>query len=66
MIPHDTHSHIGSLLFEGIDQIDLPGRWRCCRVSQCGLSPMRPIPNAAYPQRNLPHLRQDSSAGLAT
>ena len=25
MIPHDTHLHIGSLLFEGIDQIDLTG-----------------------------------------
>ena len=25
MIPHDAHLHIGSLLFEGIDQIDLTG-----------------------------------------
>jgi hypothetical protein len=25
MIPHDTHLHIGSLLFQGIDQIDLTG-----------------------------------------
>ena len=25
MIRHDTHLHIGSLLFEGIDQIDLTG-----------------------------------------
>ena len=25
MIPHDTHLQIGSLLFEGIDQIDLTG-----------------------------------------
>jgi len=25
MIPHDTHLHIGSLWFEGIDQIDLTG-----------------------------------------
>jgi cyclohexyl-isocyanide hydratase len=25
MIPHDTHLNIGSLLFEGIDQIDLTG-----------------------------------------
>jgi cyclohexyl-isocyanide hydratase len=25
MIPHDTHLHIGSLLFEGVDQIDLTG-----------------------------------------
>jgi cyclohexyl-isocyanide hydratase len=25
MIPHETHLHIGSLLFEGLDQIDLTG-----------------------------------------
>jgi hypothetical protein len=25
MIPQDTHLHIGSLLFEGLDQIDLTG-----------------------------------------
>src|ERR1700686_2506435 len=25
MIPHDTHLQIGSLLFEGVDQIDLTG-----------------------------------------
>jgi hypothetical protein len=25
MIPHDTHLQIGSLLFEGLDQIDLTG-----------------------------------------
>ena len=25
MITHDTHLHIGSFLFEGIDQIDLTG-----------------------------------------
>jgi cyclohexyl-isocyanide hydratase len=25
MIPHETHLSIGSLLFEGVDQIDLTG-----------------------------------------
>ena len=25
MIPHDVHLHICSLLFEGLDQIDLTG-----------------------------------------
>jgi hypothetical protein len=25
MIPHDVHLQIGSLLFEGLDQIDLTG-----------------------------------------
>ena len=25
MIPHDAHLQIGSLLFEGLDQIDLTG-----------------------------------------
>jgi cyclohexyl-isocyanide hydratase len=38
MIPHDTHLHIGSLLFEGIDQIDLTGPFE---VLSC-------IPNATY------------------
>jgi cyclohexyl-isocyanide hydratase len=25
MVPHETHLQIGSLLFEGLDQIDLTG-----------------------------------------
>jgi cyclohexyl-isocyanide hydratase len=29
MIPHDAHLHIGSLLFEGIDQIEASG---ACRI----------------------------------
>lgn len=43
MIPHDTHLHIGSLLFEGIDQIDLTG----------------PFEVLSRPERDLSHLRQD-------
>src|SRR6516225_4830213 len=38
MIPHDTHLHIGSLLFEGIDQIDLTGPFDV----------LSRIPNATY------------------
>jgi cyclohexyl-isocyanide hydratase len=38
MIPHDTHLNIGSLLFEGIDQIDLTGPFEV----------LSRIPNATY------------------
>jgi cyclohexyl-isocyanide hydratase len=38
MIPHDTHLHIGSLLFEDIDQIDLTGPFEV----------LSRIPNATY------------------
>ncbi len=38
MIPHDAHLHIGSLLFEGIDQIDLTGPFEV----------LSRIPNATY------------------
>lgn len=38
MIPHDTHLRIGSLLFEGMDQIDLTGPFEV----------LSRIPNATY------------------
>jgi cyclohexyl-isocyanide hydratase len=38
MIPHEAHLHIGSLLFEGIDQIDLTGPFEV----------LSRIPNATY------------------
>jgi cyclohexyl-isocyanide hydratase len=38
MIPHDTHLHIGSLLFEGVDQIDLTGPFEV----------LSRIPNSTY------------------
>jgi cyclohexyl-isocyanide hydratase len=38
MIPHHTHLHIGSLLFDGIDQIDLTGPFEV----------LSRIPNATY------------------
>ena len=38
MIPHNTHLHIGSLVFEGIDQIDLTGPFEV----------LSRIPNSTY------------------
>jgi cyclohexyl-isocyanide hydratase len=63
MIPHDTHLHIGSLLFEGIDQIDLTGPFEV----------LSRIPNATYriygktaaPVRDLKGLRLAPDAALA-
>ena len=62
MIPHDTHLHIGSLLFEGVDQIDLTGPFEV---------PSR-IPNSTYriygkttaPVRDLKGLRLTPDAAL--
>jgi cyclohexyl-isocyanide hydratase len=63
MIPHDTHLHIGSLLFEGIDQIDLTRPFEV----------LSRIPNATYriygktaaPVRDLRGLRLTPDATLA-
>jgi cyclohexyl-isocyanide hydratase len=63
MIPHDTHLHIGSLLFEGIDQIDLTGPFEV----------LSRIPNATYriygktaaPVRDLKGLRLTPDVTLA-
>lgn len=63
MIPHDTHLQIGSLLFEGIDQIDLTGPFEV----------LSRIPNATYriygktiaPVRDLKGLRLTPDAVLA-
>jgi cyclohexyl-isocyanide hydratase len=63
MIPHDTHLHIGSLLFEGVDQIDLTGPFEV----------LSRIPNATYriygktvaPVRDLKGLRLTPDAALA-
>jgi cyclohexyl-isocyanide hydratase len=62
MIPHDTHLHIGSLVFEGIDQIDLTGPFEV----------LSRIPNATYriygktaaPVRDLKGLRLTPDASL--
>jgi cyclohexyl-isocyanide hydratase len=63
MIPHDTHLLIGSLLFEGIDQIDLTGPFEV----------LSRIPNATYriygktasPVRDVKGLRLMPDAALA-
>jgi len=63
MIPHDTHLQIGSLLFEGIDQIDLTGPFEV----------LSRIPNATYriygkttaPVRDLKGLWLTPDAALA-
>ena len=63
MIPHDTHLQIGSLLFEGIDQIDLTGPFEV----------LARVPNATYriygksmaPVRDLKGLRLTPDAVLA-
>jgi len=63
MIPHDIHLEIGSLLFEGIDQIDLTGPFEV----------LSRIPNATYriygktaaPIRDLRGLRLTPDATLA-
>ncbi|MGA9868581.1 MAG: DJ-1/PfpI family protein [Acetobacteraceae bacterium] len=63
MIAHDTHLQIGSLLFEGVDQIDLTGPFEV----------LSRIPNATYriyakttdPVRDLKGLRLTPDAALA-
>lgn len=63
MIPHDVHLHIGSLLFEGVDQIDLTGPFEV----------LSRIPNATYriygkttvPVRDVRGLRLAPDAMLA-
>jgi cyclohexyl-isocyanide hydratase len=63
MIPYDSHLYIGSLLFEGIDQIDLTGPFEV----------LSRIPNATYqiygktaaPVRDLQGLRLTPDAPLA-
>jgi cyclohexyl-isocyanide hydratase len=63
MVPHDAHLHIGSLVFEGLDQIDLTGPFEV----------LSRIPNATYrlygkttaPVRDLKGLRLTPDATLA-
>jgi cyclohexyl-isocyanide hydratase len=63
MIPHETHLYIGSLLFEGVDQIDLTGPFEV----------LSRIPNATYriygktaaPVRDVRGLRLTPDAALA-
>ena len=63
MIPHDTHLHIGSLLFEGIDQIDLTGPFEV--LSRIPNSTYRIYGKTAEPVRDLKGLRLTPDAALA-
>jgi cyclohexyl-isocyanide hydratase len=51
MIPHDIHLHIGSLLFEGVDQIDLTGPFEV--LSRIPNSTYRIYGKTAAPVRDL-------------
>jgi cyclohexyl-isocyanide hydratase len=63
MIPHHTHLHIGSLLFEGIDQIDLTGPFEV--LSRLPNATYRIYGKAAAPVRDLKGLWLMPDAPLA-
>ena len=63
MIPHDTHLHIGSLLFEAIDQIDLTGPFEV--LSRLPNSTYRIYGKTAAPVRDVKGLRLTPDAALA-
>ena len=57
MIPHETHLHIGSLLFGGIDQIDLTGPFEV--LSRIPNATYRIYGQSAAPVRDLKGLRSE-------
>jgi cyclohexyl-isocyanide hydratase len=63
MIPHDTHLQIGSLLFEGLDQIDLTGPFEV--LSRIPNSTYRIYGKTAGAVRDLKGLRLTPDAALA-
>ena len=63
MIPHDTHLQIGSLLFEGVDQIDLTGPFEV--LSRIPNSTYRIYGKTTEPVRDLRGLRLTPDAALA-
>jgi cyclohexyl-isocyanide hydratase len=63
MIPHNTDLHIGSLVFEGIDQIDLTGPFEV--LSRIPNSTYRIYGKTAAPVRDLKGLRLTPDATLA-
>jgi cyclohexyl-isocyanide hydratase len=63
MIAHDTHLQIGSLLFEGIDRIDLTGPFEV--LSRIPNSTYRIYGNTTEPVRDLKGLRLTPDAALA-
>jgi cyclohexyl-isocyanide hydratase len=62
MIPHDTHLHIGSLLFEGVDQIDLTGPFEV--LSRLPNSTYRIYGKTVAPVRDIKGLRLTPDAAL--
>ena len=62
MIPEDTHLQIGSLLFEGLDQIDLTGPFEV--LSRIPNSTYRLYGKTAAPVRDLKGLRLTPDAAL--
>lgn len=62
MIPHDTHLQIGSLLFEGLDQIDLTGPFEV--LSRIPNSTYRIFGKTLEPVRDARGLRLTSDALL--
>lgn len=63
MIQHDTHLEIGSLLFEGLDQIDLTGPFEV--LSRIPNSTYRLYGKTAEPVRDIRGLRLTPDAVLA-
>src|SRR5271167_4502829 len=63
MIPHDTHLQIGSLLFEGIDQIDLTGPFEV--LSRLPNSTLRIYGKTATVIRDVRGLQLTPDAALA-
>ncbi len=63
MIPHDTHLQIGSLLFEGLDQIDLTGPFEV--LSRIPNSTYRIYGKTSEPVRDLKGLRLAPDAAIA-
>jgi cyclohexyl-isocyanide hydratase len=63
MIPHDTHLQIGSLLFEGLDQIDLTGPFEV--LSRIPNSTYRVYGKTADPVRDLKGLRLTPDAAIS-
>jgi cyclohexyl-isocyanide hydratase len=63
MIPHDTQLHIGSLLFEGVDQIDLTGPFEV--LSRIPNSTYRIYGKTVEPVRDVKGLRLAPDAALA-
>ena len=63
MIPHDTHLQIGSLLFEGLDQIDLTGPFEV--LAQIPNSTYRLYAKTTEPVRDMRGLRLTPDAALS-